>query len=88
MSAGDWEDLREGVCTYLAIGLENGEPELETMTRLVWLERQKSADLYAALEAIEKVLNNLLKPDRSVTGKNGKVLEWKTGSRRKGGSSS
>jgi hypothetical protein len=34
MSNGDWEDLREEVCTYLELGLSKGETELDTMT--VW----------------------------------------------------
>jgi hypothetical protein len=79
---GDWEDLREEVCTYLALGHENGEPELETMTRLVCLERQKSANLYSALDAIEQVVNDLLEPDRRAESKNSNVLAWKTGSTR------
>jgi hypothetical protein len=82
MSAGDWEDLREEVCTYLAVGSENGESELETMTRLVWLERQKSFNLYAALEAIERVVSDVLEPERRAAGENSNVLEWKTGGTR------
>jgi hypothetical protein len=31
MSAADWEDLKEEVCTELLLGKENGEAELETM---------------------------------------------------------
>ena len=77
MSDGDWEDLREEVCTYLAAGIANGEPELETMTRMVWLERQKSANLSSVLEAIEKVVNDLLEPDRRAAKRNNNVLEWK-----------
>jgi hypothetical protein len=49
MSTESWEDLKEEVCTYLSIGRESGESDLEIMTRLVWLERQKSGNLYAAL---------------------------------------
>jgi len=77
MSDRYWDDLREEVCTYLAVGLENGEPELETMTRLVWLEREKNANLSAALESIETVVNDILEPDRRAAVKNSNVLEWK-----------
>jgi hypothetical protein len=77
MSDRDWDDLREEVCTYLAVGLEKGEPELETMTRLVWLEREKNANLSAALESIETVVNDLLEPNRRAAVRNSNVLEWK-----------
>jgi hypothetical protein len=36
MSAADWEDLKEEICTELLLGKENGEAELETMARIVW----------------------------------------------------
>jgi hypothetical protein len=77
MSDRDWDDLREEVCTYLAVGLEHGEPELETITRLVWLEREKNANLSAALESIETVVNDLLEPNRRAAVRNSNVLEWK-----------
>jgi hypothetical protein len=41
MSAADWEDLKEEICTELLLGKDNGEAELETMVRIVWVERQK-----------------------------------------------
>jgi hypothetical protein len=31
MSAADWEDLKEEICTEPLLGKENGEAELETM---------------------------------------------------------
>ena len=64
MSAADWEDLKEEICTELLLGKENGEAELETMARIVWVERQKYLTLTIserlqqfftiALEAVEK----------------------------------
>jgi hypothetical protein len=36
MNAGDWDDLKEEICTELLLGKENGEAELETMARIVW----------------------------------------------------
>jgi hypothetical protein len=36
MSAADWGDLKEQICTELLLGKENGEAELETMARIVW----------------------------------------------------
>jgi hypothetical protein len=41
MSTADSEDLKEEICTQLLLGKENGEAELETMARMVWVERQK-----------------------------------------------
>jgi hypothetical protein len=41
MSAADWEDLKEEICTELLLGTENGEAELETMARIVWAERER-----------------------------------------------
>jgi hypothetical protein len=31
MSAADWEDIKEEICTELLLGKENGEAELETV---------------------------------------------------------
>jgi hypothetical protein len=41
MSPADWEDLKEAICAQLFLGKENGEDELETVARIVFLERQK-----------------------------------------------
>jgi hypothetical protein len=68
MSADGWEDLKEEIRTQLLIGKENGETELKTMARIVWLERQRhltSEQLcqaaVAALEAVEKAATFLYK---------------------------
>ena len=50
----DWEDVREEVCTQLEIGMSRGETELDTMTRLIWLERQDKVD------AIERAVTDAL----------------------------
>jgi hypothetical protein len=71
MDAADWEDLREEVCTQLEIGMSKGETELDTVTRLLWLERQNN------LDAIEKAVAAALERERGlVTGK-ARVLQWK-----------
>jgi hypothetical protein len=36
MSAADWEDIKEEICTELLLGKENGETELQTVARIVW----------------------------------------------------
>ena len=77
MSASEWEDLREEICTHLAIGHENGEAELDTVTRLVWGERQKIAELRSALMAKESVAVAGLIRKRRQTRKLNKVLKWK-----------
>jgi hypothetical protein len=76
MSNRDWEDLREEVCTYLELGLNKGETELDTMARLVWLERQKHVDLCVALETILKVSTAALERERGLNAKKAVILQW------------
>lgn len=75
MDAADWEDLREEVCTQLEIGISKGEAELDTMTRLVWLERHKN------LDAIEKAVAAALNGERRPIAGKARVLQWKPPSR-------
>ena len=77
MSNGDWEDLREEVCTYLELGLNKGETELDTMTRLVWLERQRHADLCAALETVLRASTAVLERERGLAAKQAIILQWR-----------
>jgi len=78
MNAGGWEDLREEVCTHMAIGRERGEPELETITRLLWLERQKYVHLTVALvEAVQTKATAAREHDRRTAERISNVLEWK-----------
>jgi hypothetical protein len=42
MNTAESEDLKEEVCMHLEIGMGIGETELETMTRLVWVERRNN----------------------------------------------
>jgi hypothetical protein len=91
MSAADWEDLKEEICTQLLLGKENGEAELETITRIVWVERQKYLTVpvserlqqfhEAALEAVEKPATPLVDRERGPDSRKGKLLKWKTCSR-------
>jgi hypothetical protein len=88
MSAADWEDLKEEICTELLLGKENGEAELETMTRIVWVERQKYFTVpiserlqqffKAALEAVEQPATSLVDRERVSECRKGKLLMWKT----------
>ena len=71
MDASGWEDVKEEVCTQLEIGMSKGETELETMTRLIWLERQNN------LDAIEKAVAAALARERGLSTKGAKVLQWK-----------
>jgi hypothetical protein len=87
MSAADWENLKEEICTELLRGKENGEAELETMARIVWLERLKyltvpiSERIHQFFEAALKAVN---KPpvdlERGADFPKGKLLKWKTSS--------
>jgi hypothetical protein len=91
MSAADWEDLKEEICTELLLGKTNGEAELETITRIVSFERQKYLTLTiserlqqffkVALEAVEKPVTSPLDRERFADSRKGKLLEWKTCSR-------
>jgi hypothetical protein len=81
MDAGDWKDLREEVCAHMAIGRETGEPELETITRMLWLERQKYVRLTAALaETIEAEATAAREHDLRTAERISNVLTWKPAS--------
>ncbi len=71
MDGADWEDVREEVCTLLEIGMSNGETELETMTRMLWLERRNN------LEAIERAVSAALEREGGLALSKAKVLQWK-----------
>jgi hypothetical protein len=91
MSAADWEDLKEEICTELLLGKENGEAELETMVRIVWVERQKYLTVpiserlqqffEAALEAANEHVTSPVDRERGADSRKGKLLAWKTRSR-------
>jgi hypothetical protein len=96
MSAAAWEDLKEEICTALLLGKENGEAELETMARIVWVERQKYLTVpiserlqqffEAALEAVDKPVTSPADRERVADPGKGKLLKWKTRSRSIGAS--
>jgi hypothetical protein len=91
MSAAEWEDLKEEICTALLLGKENGEAELETIARIIWLERQRYLTVpiserlqrfyEVALEAVEKPVTSPVDLERSADVPKGKLLKWKTTSR-------
>jgi hypothetical protein len=91
MSAADWEDLKEEICTELLLGKENGEAELETMVRIVWVERRKYLTVpiserlqqffEAALEAANEPVTSPVDRERGTESRKGKLLAWKTRSR-------
>jgi hypothetical protein len=91
MSAADWEDLKEEICTELLLGKENGEAELETMARIIWVERQKYLTVpiserlqqffEAALEAVDKPVTFPVDLERGTDSRKGKLLKWKTSPR-------
>ena len=71
MDTTDWEDLREEVCTQLEMGMSLGETELDTVTRLIWYERQ------GRLDAIERAVTAALAVERGAVTQKAKVLPWK-----------
>jgi hypothetical protein len=78
MDTADWEDLREEVCTHLEIGMSKGETELDTVTRLIWVERQNN------LVAIEKAVAAALDRERELSARKARVLPWKSPLRSRG----
>jgi hypothetical protein len=77
MSNDDWEDLREEVCTHLELSRNMGETELDTMARLLWLERQKHVSLCLALETILKASTAALERERGLAAEKAVVLKWR-----------
>jgi hypothetical protein len=71
MDAAGWEDVKEEICTQLEIGMSQGETELETMTRFVWLERMKN------LDAIENAVAAALAREQGPITSKARVLQWK-----------
>jgi hypothetical protein len=43
MSGADREDLKEVISTELLLGKDNGEAELETRARIVWLDGRSTS---------------------------------------------
>jgi hypothetical protein len=71
MNTAHWADVREEVCTHFEIGRGMGETELDTMTRLVWLERRNH------LDAIENAGAAALDRERGQVTRTARVLQWK-----------
>jgi hypothetical protein len=74
----DWEDVREEVCTKLEIGMSQGETELDTVTRLVWIERQGN------LDAIEEAIATALRRERGMVPRTATLLQWRPRLRTRG----
>ena len=75
--AGDWDDLREEVFTFLAIGSKKGEPELDTMIRLLWMERHRNVLLSNALAVMQREMATQPERDQRSIGGMDNVLAWK-----------
>jgi hypothetical protein len=78
MNGAGWADVREEVCTHLEIGKSRGEAELDTVTRLIWMERLNT------LDAIEKAVAAALDLERGVATRKARVLQWKPPLRSRG----
>jgi hypothetical protein len=76
MDGADLEDVREEVWTHLEIGKSRGEAELDTVTRLIWIERLNT------LDAIEKAVAAAL--DLELAIRKARVLQWKPPLRSRG----
>jgi hypothetical protein len=72
-----WEETKEEVRTHLQLGSNEGEDELDTITRLVFIERHKYADLCIALKTIQAVSRSALQRERGLAAKHASVLKWR-----------
>ena len=77
MAASKWEETKEEIRTHLQMGSNEGEDELDTITRLVFRERHKYADPCAALKSIQAVSRAALQRERGLAAKQASVLKWR-----------
>jgi hypothetical protein len=77
MKNGDLEEIRLEVRERLEDGRQKGKTEVETVSDIVWKERQKRYALLAALEEILRVTSTALDCEKESFNKMGEVLEWR-----------
>jgi hypothetical protein len=73
MKNGDREEIRLEVRD----SLEKGKTEVETVSDIVWKERQKQYALLLALEEISQVASAALDREKERVNKPAEVLEWR-----------
>jgi hypothetical protein len=77
MGDGDWKDLEADIRNSLRIGKENGEPLIDVVTRIVWIERHKNQTRIAVLNEILRVANGDPMPATRASVKAANVAEWR-----------
>jgi hypothetical protein len=77
MENRDLEEIRLEVREELEGGRQKGETEVETVSELVWKERQKHYALLLALEEISRVASAALDRERERFKKPADVLKWR-----------
>jgi hypothetical protein len=77
MNPGEWKNLKEEICTQLYLRKESGEEQLETITRMIWLERLKYFNVCYAIENLLRVANSEAYAEKDYDAKKAKVLAWK-----------
>lgn len=77
MAVSEWEGTKEEICAHLQMGGNKGELQLDTITRLICMERQKHADLCNALKTIQSVSRAALQRERGVVAKHASLLKWR-----------
>jgi hypothetical protein len=77
MKNGDREEIRLEVRDRLENGRQKGKTEVETVSDIVWKERQKQYALLLALEEITQVASAALDREKERFNKPAEVLEWR-----------
>jgi len=77
MRNGDLEEIRLEVRDRLEDGRQKGKTEVETVSDIVWKERQKHYALLLALEEISRVASAALDRENERFNKPADVLEWR-----------
>lgn len=73
----DLEEIRLEVRGCLEAGRREGKPEVETVSDIVWKERQKQYALVLALEEIARVASAALAREKERLNKTADVFEWR-----------
>ena len=77
MENRDLEEIRSEVREELEGGRQKGKTEVETVSEIVWRERQKHYALLLALEEISRVASAALDREKERFNKPADVLEWR-----------
>jgi hypothetical protein len=77
MKTEDLEEIQVEVREELEHGRQKGETEVETMSQILWKERQRRKALLFALEEISRVASAALDREKESLNKTAVVFEWR-----------